>query len=217
MKTCTISTSQSRHASTSSFFDRARPQIRDSRSSFAIAETVSRSPVDEAGNPASMVWTPMAESWRAISSFCSNLNDIPGVCSPSRRVVSKTVIFFLLLPSTKKTTARVLVGASHTHNWCAHTIKKAPDPGHPGPEYDTFNNCISQYYERNIPALTQPGRVRGCRLVCRFEATARLPRCPRFDSGRRDTLRVSKCPGSVAAHHVCLSRRRLGFEFRPGR
>ena len=26
-----------------------------------------------------------------------------------------------------------------------------------------------------------------------------------------------KCPGSVAAYHDCLSRNRLGFEFRPGR
>jgi hypothetical protein len=28
---------------------------------------------------------------------------------------------------------------------------------------------------------------------------------------------VEKCPGSVAAYHDCLSRNRLGFEFRPGR
>ena len=26
-----------------------------------------------------------------------------------------------------------------------------------------------------------------------------------------------KCPGSVVAYHDCLSRNRLGFEFRPGR
>lgn len=30
-------------------------------------------------------------------------------------------------------------------------------------------------------------------------------------------LTVPKCPGSVVAYHDCLSRNRLGFEFRPGR
>src|SRR6185437_3939376 len=54
-----------------------------------IAETAAASPGDEIGKPASMMSTPSRASWCAISSFSCLLSEIPGDCSPSRRVVSK--------------------------------------------------------------------------------------------------------------------------------
>src|ERR687885_1456168 len=41
------------------------------------------------GKPASITSTPRRASWWAISSFSGVLSEIPGDCSPSRRVVSK--------------------------------------------------------------------------------------------------------------------------------
>jgi hypothetical protein len=58
--------------------------------------TESFSPADDIGNPASMALTPSLSSWRAISSFFSCVKDTPGVCSPSRRVVSKMSIALFL-------------------------------------------------------------------------------------------------------------------------
>ncbi len=52
-----------------------------------------RSPSEEATDPASMTWTPISERSVAISSLCSGLSETPGVCSPSRSVVSKNRIF----------------------------------------------------------------------------------------------------------------------------
>ena len=88
-----------------------------------MAFTVSRSPCEEAGKPASMAWTPSSESWRAISSFCSKVNDIPGVCSPSLRVVSKTVTCDFAWLSVKKTIPRIGC-ASHTSKNRVHIIKR---------------------------------------------------------------------------------------------
>ena len=62
MNTWIMSTSQSMQASTSAFTDRASPQTFASSPSFLMAETVSFSAADDAGNPASIVWTPIAES-----------------------------------------------------------------------------------------------------------------------------------------------------------
>jgi hypothetical protein len=49
----------------------------------------SHSPVDAAAEPASMTLTPMEESFSAIWSFSCGSSETPGVCSPSRKVVSK--------------------------------------------------------------------------------------------------------------------------------
>ena len=55
----------------------------------AMAWTASKSPGDAIGKPASMTSTPSRASWCAISSFSAVFSEIPGDCSPSRRVVSK--------------------------------------------------------------------------------------------------------------------------------
>ncbi len=57
--------------------------------STAIRLTASRSSGDAAGNPASMISTPMRASERASSSFSAEVIVAPGDCSPSRKVVSK--------------------------------------------------------------------------------------------------------------------------------
>ncbi len=59
------------------------------RPASAISRIASRSPADAAADPASMTLTPIEESFRAISSFSSGSSETPGVCSPSRNVVSK--------------------------------------------------------------------------------------------------------------------------------
>lgn len=108
MKTCTIPTPASMHRSTSPVTDLARPQTTDSRPSDAISRTVANSSAEDAGKPASMTLTPMAESCRAISILSAVVNDTPGVCSPSRRVVSKTEIFLVVeFLSQEKATCRV--------------------------------------------------------------------------------------------------------------
>ena len=55
----------------------------------AIAWTASKSPGEAIGKPASMTSTPSRASWWAISSFSVVFSEMPGDCSPSRRVVSK--------------------------------------------------------------------------------------------------------------------------------
>src|SRR3954453_12471026 len=55
----------------------------------AMAWTASKSPGLAIGKPASMTSTPSRPSWWAISSFSDAFSEIPGDCSPSRRVVSK--------------------------------------------------------------------------------------------------------------------------------
>src|SRR3954451_22939920 len=81
-------------ASTSCAFARARPQITGPWTSRAIAWTASKSPGDEIGKPASMMSTPSRAGWWAISSLPCLLSEIPGDCSPSRRVVSKILTRF---------------------------------------------------------------------------------------------------------------------------
>ena len=59
------------------------------RTSRAMVLTASRSPGDDAGNPASMMSTRRRSKAWAISSLSWALRATPGDCSPSRRVVSK--------------------------------------------------------------------------------------------------------------------------------
>src|SRR5690625_6723089 len=62
----------------------------------AIIFTDSKSPVDEAGKPASILSTPKRSNCLAISSFSSLFRFTPGDCSPSRKVVSKICILVIL-------------------------------------------------------------------------------------------------------------------------
>ena len=56
--------------------------------SIAIRLTASRSSGEAAGNPASIMSTPMRASERATSSFSAEVIVAPGDCSPSLNVVS---------------------------------------------------------------------------------------------------------------------------------
>src|SRR3954454_20067492 len=76
-------------ASMSCLLVRARPQITGPSTLRAIAWTASKSPGEVIGKPASMMSTPSRASCWAISTFSCVLSEIPGDCSPSRRVVSK--------------------------------------------------------------------------------------------------------------------------------
>ena len=68
---------------------RARPQMTGPSTALAISATDSASPGEVIGKPASITSTPSRASWCAISSFSCVFSEMPGDCSPSRRVVSK--------------------------------------------------------------------------------------------------------------------------------
>ncbi len=57
----------------------------------AIWDTASKSPSEAAGNPASITSIPSFSSWPARRSFSAVFMLAPGLCSPSRRVVSKMI------------------------------------------------------------------------------------------------------------------------------
>ena len=76
-------------ASMSGFWARARPQIVGPWTSRAIFSTASKSPGEAIGKPASITSTPSRASCCAISIFSAAFSEMPGDCSPSRRVVSK--------------------------------------------------------------------------------------------------------------------------------
>ena len=69
---------------------RARPQMTGPSTSREMACTDSKSPGEVIGKPASMTSTPRRASCWAISSFSCWFREMPGDCSPSRRVVSNT-------------------------------------------------------------------------------------------------------------------------------
>ena len=55
-------------------------------------DTASKSPLDAAGNPASIISTPSSSSAAAIFNFSSIFIEAPGDCSPSLNVVSNILI-----------------------------------------------------------------------------------------------------------------------------
>ena len=105
MKVCTrpewapLSASPARRMSFS--LARASAQIVLSLIAFAIARTASKSPLDEAGNPASITSAFRRSSCLAMRIFSSRVIDAPGLCSPSRRVVSKTIKWSGMISSYK--------------------------------------------------------------------------------------------------------------------
>jgi hypothetical protein len=72
----------------------------------ATAWTASKSPSLAAGKPASITSTRMRSSWRAIRSFSSLVIEAPGLCSPSRIVVSKMINFCLAMMVSDLAAAR---------------------------------------------------------------------------------------------------------------
>ena len=76
-------------ASMSATCVRASPAMTGPSTVREIAWTASKSPGEVIGKPASITSTPSRASCWAISSFSCVFSEIPGDCSPSRRVVSK--------------------------------------------------------------------------------------------------------------------------------
>ena len=70
---------------------RARPHTVDSLTISATALTASKSPVLAIGKPASMTSTCIFSRARAMRIFSSLVMEAPGLCSPSRRVVSNMI------------------------------------------------------------------------------------------------------------------------------
>src|SRR5688572_1703345 len=91
MRRCGAGATAFATSSMSPRLQRARPQMMGPCTSRATALTLSQSPREAAGNPASMTSTPRSASARATRSFsgCAMLQ--PGDCSPSRSVVSKII------------------------------------------------------------------------------------------------------------------------------
>src|SRR4029077_11141298 len=72
-------------------FARHRPHTVESLMTLAIARTASKSPFDAAGKPGSITSMRMRSRARAMRSFSSRVIEAPGLCSPSRMVVSKMI------------------------------------------------------------------------------------------------------------------------------
>ena len=86
---CSAALSASQARSMSASLQRARPQTAEPFTIFAISRTLSKSPGDAIGKPASITSTPSCTSAWATSSFSLRFMLAPGDCSPSRSVVSK--------------------------------------------------------------------------------------------------------------------------------
>ena len=96
MKTCTKSTLHFNTVSISFGSALANPHISLFNPASAIAFTASASPLDVIGNPASIVSTPSLSNCIAIFNLSSGVRLTPGVCSPSRNVVSNILINLFL-------------------------------------------------------------------------------------------------------------------------
>ncbi len=74
-------------------FARARPAMVGPATCSATSLVASNCVGDETGKPASIMSTPKFANCWAISSFSVIESEAPGDCSPSRKVVSKIMIF----------------------------------------------------------------------------------------------------------------------------
>src|SRR5436190_13340744 len=128
-------------SSMSSRLQRARPQMIGPCTSRATALTLSQSPREAAGKPASMTSTPSSASARATRSFsgCAMLQ--PGDCSPSRSVVSKIITRSRDMGSTSRLLAALL------------------QPGHAGPQVlaDRFELVIEVRLHEAVVFLAAAG------------------------------------------------------------
>ena len=106
--------SASTAASRSSSRVRARDAIVGRLTASPTARMPSKSPGEETAKPASITSTPRRSSARAISAFSSGDSAMPGDCSPSLSVVSKTVILRRLA-----TSLLLLCGRPRAYQWCA--------------------------------------------------------------------------------------------------
>ncbi len=70
---------------------RAKAQTVESCTASATALTAAKSPGLAAGNPASITSTRNFSKARAIRTFSSSVMEAPGLCSPSRKVVSNMI------------------------------------------------------------------------------------------------------------------------------
>ncbi len=91
---------------------RESPQITGPSTEVAMACTDSKSPWLAMGKPASMTSTPRRASCSAISTFSPWSSEMPGDCSPSRRVVSKMISRFGSSATCRAGAGGVLMGIS---------------------------------------------------------------------------------------------------------
>src|SRR5258707_936966 len=77
---------------------RHRPATVESLITPATACTASKSPFEEAGKPASITSTRMRSSCLAMRNFSSLVIEAPGLCSPSRMVVSNMINLSFMVP-----------------------------------------------------------------------------------------------------------------------
>jgi len=78
---------------------RASEHTVESLMALAMARTASKSPLLLAAKPASITSTRSRSSCLAMRSFSSRVIEAPGLCSPSRKVVSKMIRRSMVVPS----------------------------------------------------------------------------------------------------------------------
>src|SRR6266853_1445731 len=132
----------------------------------ATACTASKSPFDDAGKPASITSTRILSNSRAMRNFSSLVIDAPGLCSPSRMVVSNMINLSFMVPlqvKSRKHPRRLLAPRPGTAELglglCAReaqqqTRQKQAAEGEA--ESDGAEMHARQY--NGFPGLLQPGR-----------------------------------------------------------
>src|SRR5690554_5116762 len=92
---------------------REREQTVESFTASATAFTDKKSPSLAMAKPASITSTRIFSSISAIRTFSSRVMDAPGLCSPSRRVVSKIIRGCLLINSLQKRGQQLQKSSDH--------------------------------------------------------------------------------------------------------
>ena len=158
--------------------------IVEPRTALLMASTASKSPWLAIGKPASMTSTPSRPSCSAISSFSPTSSEMPGDCSPSRRVVSKIftwslmACFFLVLGGPRSCDGRrVRFGQRKTSPALRHEEASASTEAGARSYVRrrlwvrssfVMNQQVCQTAPRDATTMAEPRRGR-----------AKLPRCTR--------------------------------------
>ena len=171
------------------------------RTALAIASTASKSPWLAIGNPASITSTPRRASCSAISSFSPTSSEIPGDCSPSRRVVSKIFTWSVMAGSLSYPGSRQGFGQRKTSPALRHEEASASTGGCPQLRKE---EALGAQFLRHEPTML-PDRGLQCQLDCPGSPTDAARESLRED----DRCDTSSGSGSLAGAGYALVARRF--------
>src|SRR5690606_28461366 len=118
---------------------RASPATTAFFTCLATATTASKSPFEAMGKPASMMSTPISSRASATCSFSSSVMVAPGLCSPSRSVVSKmytrSLLDWVVLMLLVLTKGRGGIARGRTNRSVAQSLSPDHPPAIAGRRY----------------------------------------------------------------------------------